>query len=64
MIKFGRKEIHMASAKDRHRMLRIIEATKDLGLWDKKIFTIGELEAIARKSECSLHEVMKYLRNR
>lgn len=54
----------MASAKDRQRMLRIIRTTEELGLNDKKIFTLGELETIARKSGCSLHEVMKYLRNR
>lgn len=54
----------MASAKDRHRMLRIIRAIEDLGLDDKKIFTLGELETIARESGCSLHEVMRYLRNR
>ena len=54
----------MASAMDRHRMLRIIHATEDLGFEDKKVFTIGELEAIALRSECSLYEVMKYLRNR
>ena len=52
----------MASAMDRHRMLRIIHATEDLGLKDKKVFTIGELEAITREAECSMHEVMRYLR--
>lgn len=52
----------MASAKGRHKMLRIIHATEDLGLKDKKIFTIGELETIAHEAECSMYEVMKYLR--
>lgn len=52
----------MASAMDRHRMLRIIHATENLGLEDKKVFTIGELEAIAREADCSLHEVMRHLR--
>lgn len=53
----------MASATDRHRMLRIIHATEDLGLEDKKVFTIGELEAIAREADAPLHEVMHYLRH-
>lgn len=54
----------MASAKSRHEMLRIIRATEDLGLAEKKIFTIGELEAIAREADAPLIKVMQYLRNR
>lgn len=43
---------------------RIENTVKALGLEEKKIFTLGELEMIARKADCSLHAVMKYLRNR
>lgn len=54
----------MASAKSRHRMLRVLRATEELGLAKKKIFTIEELEAIAREAECEMIEVMRVLRNR
>ena len=54
----------MASAKSRHRLLRILRVTEELGLAEKKIFTVGELEAIAREAECEMIEVMRVLRNR
>lgn len=52
----------MASAMD--RKLRIAHAVEALGLKEQKIFTLGELEAIARKADAPLREVMKYLRSR
>ena len=42
----------------------IKNAVEALGLTEKNVFTLGELEAIARKANCSVHAVMKYLRNR
>ena len=43
---------------------RIKNAVETLGLAEKNVFTLGELEAIAHKANCSVHAVMKYLRNR
>lgn len=41
---------------------RIKEAIKSLGIEEKGVYTIGELEAIARKSNVSMLDVMRYLR--
>lgn len=43
---------------------RIKEAVETLGLTEKTIFTIGELEQIAALSGCKLIDVMRYLRRR
>lgn len=44
------------------RNKRIQAAAEALGLAEKKVFTLGELERIAIESKCSVHEVMWYLR--
>ena len=43
---------------------RIKKALAEMGIEEKKIFTIGELEEIASRAKCPMYEVMKYLRNR
>lgn len=43
---------------------RIKLALVELGLADKTVYTLGELELIAKEANCTLHAVMKYLRNR
>lgn len=40
----------------------IAKAVKELGTVRKDVYTLGELEAISRKANASLHEVMAYLR--
>lgn len=54
----------MASAMDRHRMLKIKHTVEEMGLTEKKIFTLNELETIAKRANAPLIEVMSYLRNR
>ena len=43
---------------------RIKNAIKALGIEDKAIYTLRELEAIAKQAGCPMIEVMRYLRNR
>ena len=44
--------------------MTIKETVKRLGLDNKTIYTLAELEQIARESNGTMHAVMKYLRNR
>lgn len=41
---------------------KIKEAIKALGIENKTMYTMGELDAISKKSGCALHDVMHYLR--
>ena len=43
---------------------RIKKAVEELGIAHKKVFTLGELEQIAKMAGCTLRSVMRYLRNR
>lgn len=48
----------------KERLMKIKETVKRLGLEDKTVYTLAELELIAKEANCTLHAVMKYLRNR
>lgn len=44
-------------------MKKIEKAVLELGLIEKKVFSVAELDAICKKSGMPLLAVMKYLRN-
>lgn len=41
---------------------RIEAAAERLGLAEKRVFTLGELEQIAREAKASVHETMWFMR--
>ncbi len=60
IIKSRREE--KGNARKERKMKKIEKAVMELGLIDKKVFTMAELDAICEKSGMPLLAVMKYLR--
>ena len=53
----------MTSAKDRRALLRVKAVVADLGLEKQKVFSVGELEKIAKAASVDMLYVMHYLRH-